>query len=161
MKKIILFITAIALASCGSSSLVSKPKETRIANKQIKGDWTLSSVTYNQTGKFDVTLLNDTSKECFEGSQWKFVPNNNRGIYKITSNDCSMGERYFVFIVQEINKTSGYYDFLLKPTNEKYQSEKNQGIRLNLSYLSDNQMIWEQTLQVDGKPFIISMNFTK
>ncbi|MDO5608424.1 MAG: lipocalin family protein [Capnocytophaga sp.] len=160
MKKIVFIFMAIALASCGSSK-VSKPQETRIANKQIKGEWTLASVTHNQTGKFDITLLNDTSKECFEGSQWKFVPNNNRGTYTITSSGCSVGERYFVFVVQEVNKASGYYDFLLKPTNEKYQSERNQGVRLQLVYLSDTQMTWEQTAQVDGKPFVITMNFVK
>lgn len=105
--------------------------------------------------------MNDTSKECFEESVWKFVPNNNRGTYDITTEGCSMGERYFIFMVQEIDKSSGYYDFLIKPTNEKYQSETNKGIRLSLSYLSDNQMTWQQTLQVDGEPFVISMNFVK
>ena len=57
--------------------------------------------------------------------------------------------------------TTGYYDFLLKPTNEKYQSETNAGVRLHLAYLSENEMRWEQTVRVDGKPFIITINFTK
>ena len=48
--------------------MTSKPKETNVANKTIKGEWTLQSITYSEKGKFDVTLLNHTSKECFEGS---------------------------------------------------------------------------------------------
>ena len=61
----------------------------------------------------------------------------------------------------QVDKTTGYYDFLLKPTNEKYQSETNAGVRLHLAYLSENEMRWEQTVRVDGKPFVITMNFTK
>lgn len=161
MKKITILLFSVLLTACSTSSKVAKPRETRVANKSIKGEWTLSSITYNQTGKFDITLLNDTSKECFEGSHWKFVPNNFRGTYTITQNGCATGERYFIFVVQQINKESGYYDFLLKPTDENYKSETNQGVRLNLAYLSEERMTWQQTLQVEGKPFIISMEFTK
>lgn len=64
-------------------------------------------------------------------------------------------------MVQEIDKSSGYYDFLIKPTNDKYQSETNQGIRLRLAHLSETNMTWEQTVSVEGKPFVISMNFVK
>lgn len=164
MKKIaLLFVMAALMMACksGSGTMTSKPKETNIANKAIKGEWTLQSVTYSQQGKYDVTLLNDTSRECFEGSTWKFVPNNNRGHYTINNEDCSTGQRYFIFVVQEIDKSTGYYDFLLKPTNEKYASESNQGIRLHLASISENAMVWEQTVRVDGKPFVISMNFVK
>lgn len=158
MKKIVfLAFATLMLVSCGGN----KPKESSIGNKALKGEWTLQNITYNQKGKFNITLLNDTSKECFEGSTWKFVPNNNRGIYTINNGDCSTGSRNFVFVVQEIDKSSGYYDFLLKPTNEKYQSETNQGIRLRLAHLSETNMTWEQTVSVEGKPFVISMNFVK
>lgn len=157
MRKIVFLALASILVACGGN----KPKETRFANKTIKGEWMLESISYNQKGKFGITLLNDTSKECFEGSTWKFVPNNNRGTYSINKGDCSTGQRNFVFVVQEIDKSSGYYDFLLKPTNEKYQSETNQGIRLRLTYLSDKNMTWEQVVSVEGKPFVISMNFVK
>lgn len=161
MKKILsLLVMGLVLASCGGSS-VKSTKGTRTAAKSIKGEWTLSSVTYNQPGKYDVNLLKDTSKECFEGSYWKFVPNNYRGIYSIEKAGCATGDRHFIFVIEEVDATTGYYDFLLKPTNGKYQSQTNQGIRMRLAYLSDNEMKWEQTLRVDGKPFVISMNFTK
>ena len=165
MKKIaLLFVMAVLVMSCKSSSstsMTAKPKETNVANKAIKGEWTLKSITYSEQGKFEVTLLNDTSKECFEGRTWKIVPNNNRGYYTINASDCSTGQRNFIFVVQQIDKATGYYDFLLKPTNEKYKSETNQGIRLHLASLSDDAMVWEQTVRVDGKPFVISMNFVK
>jgi hypothetical protein len=155
MKRIILFLFTLTLISCGSS------KTVRVSKKVIKGDWTLSSITYSTAGKYNVTLLNDTSKDCFEGSTWKFIPNNNTGTYTINETSCSTGTRNFVFTIQEVNKETGLYDFLLKPTDEKQKSETNQGFRLSLTSLTDTIMQWQQTVSVDGKPFTITMNFTK
>ena len=155
MKRTIFLLVAISLLSCGTS------KTVRVSKKVIKGDWTLSSITYSKTGKYNVTLLNDTSKDCFEGSTWSFIPNNNTGTYAINESSCSTGVRNFVFTIQEVNVETGLYDFLLKPTNEKNKSETNQGFRLKLAALSESDMQWQQTVSVDGNPFIINMNFTK
>ena len=134
----------------------------RQSKKVMKGDWTLSSINYNQPGTFNVKLLNDASKECFEGSSWQFIPNNNTGNYTVNNTNCSTGMRYFIFTIQEINEVTGLYDFLLKPTNEKKKSETNNvGFRLQLTQLSDTDMQWQQTVSLEGKPFIINMNFTK
>ncbi|MFB9055486.1 lipocalin family protein [Mariniflexile ostreae] len=155
MKKFLILCLSIGLLSCGSS------KTVRDSKKVIKGSWTLNSITYSKTGKYNVTLLNDTSKDCFEGSTWQFVPNNNTGTYSINEASCSTGMRNFVFTIQEVNAETGFYDFLLKPTDEKYRSETNQGFRLELKSLSDTTMQWQQTVSVDGTPFIINMNFIK
>lgn len=135
---------------------------TRRVGREMKGEWILSSVTYNRQGKYEVALLNDTSMECFTSSKWNISPNNYRGTYEITKNGCAQGTRYFMFVIDEVNKNSGYYDFLLKPTNEKYKSETNAGIRMHLSQLSEDKMVWEHALILkDGKPFVIKMNFVK
>ncbi|WP_034062719.1 lipocalin family protein [Lacinutrix jangbogonensis] len=156
MKKIIvLLLTASFLLSCSSSKVV------RESQKTIKGQWSLNSVNYSEAGTYKISLLNDVSKECFENSTWQFIPNNNSGTYSILNSDCNTGERNFNFTIQEVDKTTGLYNFLLKPTDAKGKSETNQGFRLNLSQLSDTTMQWQQTVTVDGKPFIINMNFSK
>ena len=156
MKKVLYSICiALIVFSCGSS------KTVRDSKKVIKGEWVLSSIIYSKTGKYNVTLLNDTNKECFEGSTWQFIPNNNTGTYNINESSCSTGVRNFVFTIQEIDPKTGLYDFLLKPTNEKNKSETNQGYRLKLTALSETNMQWQQTVSVDGIPFIINMNFSK
>lgn len=155
MRNLILLLLTMSLLSCGASKTVRDSKKT------IKGDWTLNSINYSEVGAFNVTLLNDVSKACFEGSTWKFIPNNNTGIYTINNATCSIGDRYFVFTIQEIDEQTGLYDFLLKPTNEKGKSETNQGFRLRLSALSDTSMQWQQTVNVEGSPFVITMNFSK
>lgn len=155
MKKLLILLLTIGLFSCGTS------KTVRDSRKIIKGNWMLNNITYSQAGTYNVTLLNDVSKDCFEGSSWSFVPNNNTGTYNISNAGCASGERYFIFDINEIDETTGLYDFMLKPTNEKYKSETNQGFRLKLSALSDYNMQWQQTVTVDNKPFTITMNFTK
>lgn len=155
MKRIILLIFAISLVSCGSS------KTVRDSKSAIKGSWTLNSISYDKVGKYNVTLLNDTSKDCFEGSTWQFVPNNNTGTYTINESSCSTGIRHFIFTIEEKNAETGIYDFMLKPTNENYKSDTNQGFRLNLKSLSETSMQWQQTVIVDGGSFIITMNFNK
>ncbi|TXE13085.1 lipocalin [Seonamhaeicola algicola] len=155
MKKLILLCLSITVLSCGTS------KTVRTSKKVIKGNWVLNNIDYSEAGTYNVTLLNDADKACFEGSTWQFVPNNNTGIYSINGLSCASGERYFMFTIDEVNAETGLYDFLLKPTSEKYKSETNTGFRLSLTALSDSMMQWQQTVNVKGKPFTISMNFTK
>ncbi|WP_242083827.1 lipocalin family protein [Aestuariivivens sediminis] len=155
MRPLFLLVLAVALLSCGSRKTIRESK------KVIKGDWTLNTIKYSALGAYEVTLLNDASKVCFEGSLWHFIPNNNTGTYRIDKSGCSTGMRYFSFTIQEIDEQTGLYDFLLKPTDAKGKSETNQGFRLKLTRLSDTSMQWQQTVSVDGKPFMINMNFTK
>ncbi|MFD1161521.1 lipocalin family protein [Hwangdonia seohaensis] len=153
MKNLLIVLLTITFMSCGTS------KTVRQANKTIKGNWSLTSVSYNKSGTYNVTLLNDVSKACFEGSAWQFVPNNNTGTYAINNTECATGDRYFNFTIQEVDAQTGLYDFLLKPTNEKGKSENNQGFRIKLKALSETSMQWEHTVMLDGAPFVITMNF--
>ena len=157
MKKIacILF-TAVLLASCGSGKV-------REARKTFNGDWILSSITYpGSTGDYNVTLFDDTSAACLENSKWNFVSNNNTGSYVPVLPQCSSDTRFFIWSVEEVNSETGNYDFILKPTNEEHESTRgNAGYRIDLVRLTDTEMVWEHTINFEGSPFTIRMNFTK
>lgn len=156
MKKIILLLAvSLFVFSCGT------PKTVRASKKVIKGDWTLQNISYSEAGTYNVTLFYDVSKDCFMQSSWKFIPNNNTGVYTINNSACSTGERNFNFTIQEVDEISGLYDFLLKPTDAKGNSDTNNGFRVNLAQLDETTMTWTQSLNVDGKPFTITMNFSK
>jgi hypothetical protein len=157
MKKII-FLTlmmATILASCGTS------KTVRTSKKVMKGQWTLNEITYNEYGTFRITFFGDATKDCIEGSDWQFIPNNNTGTYTIENINCITGVRNFNFAIQEIDEATGLYDFMLKPVDEKGKSASNKGFRLKLVQLSDTNMVWEQAASLDGKTITITMNFSK
>jgi hypothetical protein len=156
-KALVLILFGAIIAAC------STPKTVISSKKVMKGYWNLDTITYNQKGTFNVSLFNDTSKECFEGSTWRFISNNNSGTYTIQNSDCPTGDRNFIFSVKEMDAASGLYDFLLKPTVKQGRSNKNetQGFRVNLTTLSDTNMQWVQTVDLDGTPFNINMNFSK
>lgn len=156
MKKLpFLALLAVLVFACGA------PKTVKESRKVIKGNWSLEDISYSEKGTYTVKLLNDTSRECFTGSTWRFIPNNNTGVYNIDNLNCPSGDRNFIFDIQEMNPETGLYDFLLKPTNEKNKSENNVGFRLRLAQLNDTNMKWEQTVSLDGKPFTITMRFSK
>lgn len=139
------------------------PKTVIQAKKEVKGFWSLDKISYSESGTFNVTIFNDTSKECFEGSTWRFIPNNNSGLYTVDNSNCPSGERNFIFSIQEMDKDTGLYDFLLKPTMKLGKPDKDNsvGFRVRLAQLGESTMRWEQTVNLDGKPFTISMNFSK
>lgn len=158
MKKILLVLLIGFLASaCKTSEVVQESRKT------LKGYWNLDEINYDGAdGIYNVVLFNDTSAECFAGSTWRFIPNNNFGNYEIKGVNCAPGKRYFVWSIPDPGTNASSYDILLKPTNENMKSTQGGiGFRLNIKYLSENQLTFTQTVQVDGKPFKIVMNFSK
>ena len=157
MKKLgIILLIATLFVSCSLS------KVEKSARKTVDGNWLLNSVTYDAQGVFNTQLFNDATASCFKGSQWLFRSNNSIGTYNIINSDCSTGERNFRWSANEIGKNTGNFDFTLKFTDTKKRDlDKNTGYRMNLKYLDDNTMQITQTIQFEGKPFNINLNFTR
>lgn len=163
MKKIsLLALLAFIILSCGTSKTTTETKEiTSTDQKVIEGKWTLNSINYSGAGNYLISIFNDTSKECFEGSAWVFTPSDNSGAYTISNTDCKNGKRTFRYIAKTTGSSSGLYDFQLKLTGEKYQSDMSPGFTMNLSKLTGSSMMWGQTVTIEGNPVTIEMNFSK
>lgn len=157
MKKLgIMLFVATLFASCSLS------KVEKSARKTVDGNWVLNSVSYDSQGTFNSTLFNDATASCFENSQWFFRSNNSTGTYNIVNPDCSTGVRNFRWAANEIGKDSGNFDFTMKFTDgKKNDLDKNTGFRMNLRYLDENTMQITQTVQFEGQPFNINLNFTR
>lgn len=154
--KYFVLITSLALfTNCGTSKTVKQSKKT------LKGYWTLIDVSYDRPGTYNVNLFNDASEDCMEGSTWRFISNNNFGNYELSGTGCASEKRYFIWKVDETGTDVLNYDILVKPTDEKKKSITNTGFRINIAYLGDDQLQMTQTVNVEGKPFKITMNFEK
>lgn len=81
MRKILgIGLLALSFVAC-------KPTNDVKAQIGLKGDWTLTNVSYPKGYK--VTSFHVADAKCFEGSQWKFVSNNNTGTISLNhSGDC-------------------------------------------------------------------------
>ncbi|WP_378187888.1 lipocalin [Aquimarina sp. W85] len=157
MKNILLLLVTLAVVSC------SPTKRTIIsAKKTLKGSWSLDNISYSRSGVFEVTLYDDASAECLTGSTWRFIPNNNTGTYDVNRDACvQMGARNFRWTIPTPDE-SGVYSFMFKPINEKKKSTNdNKGYRMTLESLDETTMTWTQTVSLEGKPFVITMNFNK
>ena len=88
MKKIILVCAiAVLMFACKSTSATST-KTDRKSQVAIKGDWVISSVTYPGSQYVKVNSFQLADSECFLGSTWKFVSNNNKGTMALTKANC-------------------------------------------------------------------------
>ena len=155
MKKIALFLfVTTMLISCGSSKI------ERQTQKTFKGNWTLTEVDL-PSALVDVNLFDDVDSRCFEHSEWSFVPNNNKGTYKLYQENCNPGTRSFHWNVEE-NTETGEFSFTLKQEVDGVNiRQEKRGVRLALVSLDDTQMQWEHTVSYEGKPFTIKMNFVR
>ena len=88
MKKLILLSFAVlAMASCKSKS-ATNTKLDRRSEVAIKGNWTITSVTYPGSDYIKVTSFQLADSQCFVGSNWEFVSVNNTGKVTISKADC-------------------------------------------------------------------------
>jgi hypothetical protein len=88
MKKIILVCAlAVLMFACKSTSATST-KTDRKSQVAIKGDWVISAVTYPGSQYVKVNSFQLADSECFVGSTWKFVSNNNKGTMALTKTNC-------------------------------------------------------------------------
>ncbi|AZQ44381.1 lipocalin family protein [Nonlabens ponticola] len=156
MKKYLFtsLFAALLLVGCGTKNAVKQTENN------VGGNWTIDSVTYSGNGQFESTLLQDVTGQCFEGSMWYFVANNNRGNYSIEDPSCTTGTRNFIWSVPG-SKDIIEGDLLIKPTGDNYKSETDAGYRVNVKNITENSMTWNQSVLVDGRTVIVSMNFRK
>ncbi len=89
MKKLILFFAlAIVVASCKTPAPAASTSVARKSQVAMKGNWTISSVTYQGSDIFKVTSFDIADSKCFEGSKWKFISNNDSGDMALTQGNC-------------------------------------------------------------------------
>ena len=103
------------------------PKPFRNQEKVLKGYWSLDNITYSEKGTFNVKLLNDTSKECFEGNNLAFHSQQSHGnIYCRQSQLPQWGPKFY-FRYSEMNPESVFTTFVETDT-KKRKIEKQCGL---------------------------------
>ncbi len=130
MKKVLAIgILSLAMFSCKTSTNTKNDVPTQI---KLKGEWTLTNVNY-PSGYKD-TSFNVADAKCFEGSQWKFVSNNNSGTVTLNNNSSNCPQ-YNSKIIWNIKQDTS---FNLKFIGDDKAKHVTTGYNLTVANITDN-----------------------
>lgn len=93
MKKALIIgalgIAMFSITSCSTqNSPISQKQVEQPSLYKLKGDWRITSVDYDSK-KFKIKPFDEgVDAQCFVGSVWKLVPNNNSGSYTLSGAHC-------------------------------------------------------------------------
>ena len=156
MKKVILLcILAVLMFACKSTSVTSTNTDTK-AQVAMKGNWTISSVTYPGSQYIKVNSFQIADSGCFEGSMWKFVSNNNKGNVTLSKAGCTSFSSPITWFVNKDGQ------FMLKVLDAGIKAKKvREGYILHVANQSDSSFQLIDKIDVGGKMTDVVYQFQK
>ena len=121
----------------------------------IKGNWTITSVTYPGSDYIKVTSFDIADSKCFEGSSWKFVSNNNKGEMSLNKAGCPS---FSSPIIWSVSKDGTY---TLKITEGEKGKNVTEGYQLKVRNQTDNSFQLIDNVNVGGKNVEVVYNFQR
>lgn len=165
-KTIALMIVAIFFFACKSKSAatstpvknepVASTKLDRSSQVAIKGDWVITNVTYPGSDYIKVNSFQIADSQCFVGSTWHFISNNNKGNMSLTKSDCPA---FSSPIVWSINKDG---IFVLKIVEAGVKSKTvTQGYLLRVDNQTETSFQLIDTINFGGQNKEVTYQFEK
>ncbi|WP_309608599.1 lipocalin family protein [Flavobacterium sp.] len=156
MKKIILLLSiSVFMFGCKSQS-VTNAKVDNKTERVIKGNWSISSVSYPGSEYIKVNSFDIADSKCFVGSTWKFVSNNNKGSMALTNASCST---FVSDITWFINK-EGQFVMKVLSAGEKAKKVRD-GYVLNVANVTETSFQLLDKIDVGGKMTNVTYQFQK
>lgn len=154
MKKIIfLILVTTFLVGCKSNPATKLDMKSEIA---LKGNWTVTKVVYPGSDYIKVTSFDIADSQCFVGSQWKFVSNNNTGEMKLNNSSCtSFDSKITWFINKEGNLVM---KFLSEGIKAKHTLS---GYVLKVANSTSNSFQLIDRISVGNKPTEVVYQFSR
>lgn len=148
-------LIAILLFACKTTSVTST-KLDRTSQVDIKGNWTLSSVTYPGSDYIKVNSFQIADSKCFEGSAWKFISNNNKGSMGLAKTGCPTFSSPITWFVNK----EGQFVLKILEAGEKAKKVRD-GYVLKLENQTDASFQLIDKIDVGGKPTEVVYQFQK
>ncbi|AWH83738.1 hypothetical protein HYN59_00785 [Flavobacterium album] len=148
MKKFLfLSMFVLALASCGSLDTKSQ--------SGLKGNWTITSVTYPSSDYIKVTSFDIADSKCFEGSTWNFVSMSNKGTMSLTKAGCPAFSSPIVWTITKDGT------FTLKITEGEKAKRVTEGYFLKVRNQTESSFELVDNVSVGGKNTEVVYQFSK
>lgn len=141
--------------SCKSKSVTNTAVDNK-TERMMKGNWVISSVTYPGSEYIKVQSFDLADSQCFEGSTWKFISNNNKGDMALMKQDCMSFSSPISWFVNKDGQ------FVLKVLNagEKAKKVRN-GYILNMANQTENSFQLVDKINVGGNMTDVVYQFEK
>lgn len=155
MKKIIfLVILSLMILSCKTNSATVTKLDSK-TQVDLKGDWTISSVSYPGSEVIKVTSFDLADSKCFVGSKWKLISNNNKGNFSLNNSNCTA---YSTPITWFVNKEG---EFVMKILDESKAKKVKSGYVLKVANTTATSFQLIEKMDVAGKITEVVYQFNK
>lgn len=155
MKKMMYALVLLVLFSaCKSKSATN----TRLDNRTevaLKGNWTLTKVSYPGAEVIKITSFDLADSQCFVGSQWRFISNNNKGEFSLNNASCTAFSSPITWF---INKEG---QFVMKILNETKARKVTEGYVLQVGTVTDATFELTDRVNVGGKTVTVVYQFSR
>ena len=122
----------------------------------MKGNWVISSVTYPGSEYIKVNSFEIADSQCFVGSTWKFVSNNNKGNMALTKYDCPVFSSPITWFV---NKNG---EFVLKVLDADIKAKRvREGYVLHVANQTETSFQLIDKGNVEGKTISVVYQFQR
>lgn len=154
-KLLLLSMLTLFFVSCKSKSVTNTAVDNK-TERMMKGNWVISSVTYPGSEYIKVQSFDLADSQCFEGSTWKFISNNNKGDMALMKQDCMSFSSPISWFVNKEGQ------FVLKVLNAGEKAKKvRDGYILNMANQSENSFQLVDKINVGGNMTNVVYQFEK
>ena len=156
MRKIILCcILVVLLFACKTTSVTSTKIDTK-SQVAMKGNWVISDVAYSGSQYIKVNSFQIADSECFVGSTWKFISNNNKGNMSLTKSGCPTFSSRITWFVNKGGQ------FILKVLDAGEKAKKvRDGYVLRVANQTESSFQLLDKIDVGGKMTDVIYQFQK
>lgn len=153
MRKIVLLLLVAVFYGCKSNPTTSLDKKTEVG---MKGNWVISSVTYPGSEVIKVNSFEIADSQCFVGSEWRFISNNNKGTMALTRSNCPA---FSSPITWYVNKEG---NFVMKVLDAGEKAKRiREGYVLRVANLTENSFQLVDRINVGGNQADVVYQFQK
>lgn len=156
MKKSMFFLfLMVTFVGCKPKQTVTNTKLDTKSEVAIKGNWTVTSVTFPGSEYIKVNSFDIADSKCFVGSTWKFISNNNKGEMALTNASCTA---FSSPITWYINKDG---NFVMKIINDTKAKKVVEGYILTIANSTENSFQLMDKVNVGGQFVNVTYQFNR
>ena len=154
-KSVMLFFLAVLFIGCKPKQTVTNTKLDTKSEVAIKGNWTITSVTFPGSEYIKVNSFDLADSKCFVGSTWKFISNNNKGEMALANASCTA---FSSPITWYINKDG---NFVMKIINDTKAKKVLEGYILTIANSTETSFQLMDKVNVGGQFVNVTYQFSR